>query len=278
MAEVKKLATGRNSSEERSEGNQNREINPDTSSQTSCSVIKRTRNKWTREEYKQIMIAFYTALNKPERNITDQCYTIWREAVGKNFREYIDPNKLSNLRSDIMRNHRLTPAEIEAIKTAVNTNLCDQNEEYIEQVNNIVQMDSHTDEGFQDRKANRPEIESRHESGPGTTINDSFATDNEEKIREAGNDILREYSTSQHTEMQEREQLPKFQCKRSKLLIVRIYDYALMQLLKETENDLKSLNHFIYATSLAATKKMGIKLKKKAPIKMLKSNQNGRSE
>ena len=142
------------------------------------------------------MIAFYTALNKPERNITDQCYTILREAVGKNCRVYIDLNKLSNLRRDIMRNHRLTPAGIEAIKTAVNTNLCDQNEEYIEQVNNIVQRDSNTDEGFQDREANKPEIESHHESGPGTTINDSFATDNEEKIREARNDILREYSTS----------------------------------------------------------------------------------
>ena len=64
--------------------------------------------------------------------------------------------------------------------------------------------------------------------------------------------------------MHERERLPKFQCKRSKLPIVRIYDFVLMQLLKETENDLTSLKHFIYATLLAATKKMK---KKKAPIK-----------
>ena len=62
---------------------------------------------------------------------------------------------------------------------------------------------NHTDEGFQGREANRPENENHHESGPGTTLNDSFATDNEEKIREARNDILREYSISQHTEMHE---------------------------------------------------------------------------
>ena len=163
-----------------------------------------------------------------------------------------------------MRNHRLTPAEIEAIKTSANTNLNDQNEENMEQANNIVQRDNHTDEGFQGREADRPENENHQESGPATTLNDTFATDNEEKICEARNDILREYSISQHTEMHEREQLPKFQSKRSKLLTVRIYDYALMQLLQETENDLTSLNHFIYAASLAATKKMGIKLKKKA--------------
>ena len=187
QAEVEKLATGRNSSKERSEGNQNREINPDTSSQTSRNVTKRTRNKWTREEYKQIMTAFYTALNKPERNITDQCYTIWREAVGEEFREYIDANKLANLRRDIMRNHRLTPAEIEAIKTSANTNLNDQNEENMEQVNNIVQRDNHTDEG---REANRPENENHQESGPATTLNDTFATGNEEKICETRNDIL----------------------------------------------------------------------------------------
>ena len=67
---------------------------------------------------------------------------------------------------------------VEAIKTAVNTNLCDENDENIEQVSNTVQTGSHTDEGFQGREANRQENDNHHGSGPGMTLNDSFASDN----------------------------------------------------------------------------------------------------
>ena len=63
--------------------------------------------------------------------------------------------------------------------------------------------------------------------------------------------------------MHEGEQVPKFQSKRSNLPTILIYDYALPQLLQEAENDLTSLKDFIYAKSLVANKKKGIKLKKK---------------
>ena len=58
---------------------------------------KPERIKWTREEYKQVMSAFYQALNGPKNNNTKRTYEIWRKEVGEN-RPYIDANKLANAR------------------------------------------------------------------------------------------------------------------------------------------------------------------------------------
>ena len=124
QAEVEKLITGRNSSNERPGENQNREINLESPSlnQSTTKSKNKTRIKWTREEYKQVLTAFYTAMDKPEENITEQTFNIWREMVGKNTREYLNPNKLANVRRDILKNNRLTLMEIDNIKADIKTN------------------------------------------------------------------------------------------------------------------------------------------------------------
>ena len=64
------------------------------------------------------MTAFYQALKERKDNTTKQTQELWRQKVGEH-RSYIDANKLANVRRDIMKNNRLTAAEIEKIKIKI---------------------------------------------------------------------------------------------------------------------------------------------------------------
>lgn len=67
-------------------------------------------------EYKHVMTTFYDTLHKPHKSITRQTYDIWREKVGQTIKKYIEKNKLADIRRYIMRNNRLTDAEVIEIK------------------------------------------------------------------------------------------------------------------------------------------------------------------
>ena len=85
--------------------------------------------KWTREEYKHVLYAYYYALEKPsETNCTARTYKIWR-SNNKDIRTYIDSNKLANVRRDIIRNKRLTDAEIHHIKEEVRKEINNESKE-----------------------------------------------------------------------------------------------------------------------------------------------------
>ena len=70
-------------------------------------------------EYKQVMIAYYQALEQPSnKNTTNRAYEIWRKDNVDN-RGNIDANKLANVRRDIIKNKRLTDMELERIRIDV---------------------------------------------------------------------------------------------------------------------------------------------------------------
>ena len=79
---------------------------PDTKS-LSRSKQKTLRQRWTREEYIQVMTAFYEAKFSPaEGSNTEQTYKLWREKHPE-IRPAMDANKLANVRHDIIKNKRL---------------------------------------------------------------------------------------------------------------------------------------------------------------------------
>ena len=121
QAEVEKLMTGTNSSIESLHGNQNQEeSNPGPSDTPSQQIrAKGKRMKWTREEYKLVLYAYYYAPEKPsETNCTTRTYKNWRNN-NKDVRPHIDANKLANVRRDIVKNKRLTDEEIHKIKEEI---------------------------------------------------------------------------------------------------------------------------------------------------------------
>ncbi|CAI9726537.1 Hypothetical predicted protein [Octopus vulgaris] len=84
---------------------------------------KSKRNKWTREEYKEVIYAYYYALGRPsQERHTANSYSIWRTR-NQDSRPYLDENKLANVRRDILRNNRLTDSEISAIKHATENDI-----------------------------------------------------------------------------------------------------------------------------------------------------------
>ncbi|CAI9719292.1 Hypothetical predicted protein [Octopus vulgaris] len=81
------------------------------------------RNKWTREEYKEVIYVYYYALGRPsQERHTANSYSIWRTR-NQDSRPYLDENKLANVRRDIFRNNRLTYSEISAIKHATENDI-----------------------------------------------------------------------------------------------------------------------------------------------------------
>ena len=99
---VEKWATGSTSSNTDVNGNQNRQCsNLGPSDTTSTKAKPKKRQKWSREEYKEILYCFYCALEKLTKTCsTERTNKLWCER-NKTEREYIEANKLANVRRDV---------------------------------------------------------------------------------------------------------------------------------------------------------------------------------
>jgi hypothetical protein len=261
---------------------------------------KQKRTKWTREEYKEVLNAFYSALDchhSRAKNTTDETYTIWREKVGLEKRPYMDANKLANVRRDILKNNRLTAAEIYEIKQIVsekNTTSSDQIEEAEVRVTveymppNEIQRCTETirNSGVESLLVGTedsfpPSEEHQQESTAGHTntvlsklgtldpndIDNEFIERNNEEIYIAKDAIIRELSKIKYSDMQDRDNLPKIQSSHKNKKLIRVHDAALKLLLNEIDNDITNINQAIYATAFAAYKGIGTNIKKRKPIK-----------
>ena len=93
---VEKWTTGSTSSNTVLNGNQNRQctnLGPsDTISIKTKPKMKEKRQKWSRQEYKEILYCFCYALENPSKRCTNErTYKLWRER-NKTQREYIGTN------------------------------------------------------------------------------------------------------------------------------------------------------------------------------------------
>ena len=108
QAEVEKCASGTKIPKDSLKGHQNCIKTNSGPSETSKSSNKDglKRQKWIREEYREIMEVYYYAKYHPsDESNTKQTYKIWGEK-NLNNTEYIGANKLANVRRQIMRDNR----------------------------------------------------------------------------------------------------------------------------------------------------------------------------
>ena len=224
--------------------NQNRDIpSPELPERPPRNEAMRKRNKWTHQEYKEVLAAYFTAINNPDSNTTNQTYNIWRDLTGPHHHENMDANKLGAVRRYAMK--KLTAAEIDEIKDSINKN---KNSQSSVNPGNPTQPNTITTE--QEAPCVSPNLKNNPDA------------ENMEKILKAKNNIIEEHSITKYTHMCNREQLPKIQINKRTQECVAIYNSALALILQETDKDITTLNNLIYATALAATNSMGVSISK----------------
>ncbi|XP_063585358.1 uncharacterized protein LOC134762742 [Penaeus indicus] len=255
--EVEKYASGTSSSEDDLPGNQNQDIPNPEPVVIPPKQPKAKRTRWTKEEYKTVLRAFYTAQKHPTTNLTAQSFTEWRKIVGNEVRENFNPNKLANVRRDIIKNKRLTDAEIDQIRTSILN---------VEIVDNAVEPEPAVlnQEPDGNEINDSDVVENRNPADVVEDANlDEFIEQHRDDIEEARLDILREFSKTEHQEYSERDSLPKITQSSKLRQTIKIYNVALKDVLDNQELDLSTLNTYIYATEKAISNTMGNKLKKK---------------
>lgn len=72
------------------------------------------KTKWTKEQYKELMWAFYCARERKDRKVTEATYDIWRTRNPDLF-PHIGATTLSNQRRFVEREHKLTDLELDSI-------------------------------------------------------------------------------------------------------------------------------------------------------------------
>ena len=92
---------------------------PSVINTNNITEAKNTKQKWSWDEYREVIESYYTATFFPSRKSnTLETYEIWRE---KNSTAHpnMDPNKLATMRRTIIKNKYLSEMEIAEIKLKV---------------------------------------------------------------------------------------------------------------------------------------------------------------
>ena len=270
---IVKSATGMKSSKENDpHGHQNQD-QPKPDPVVIPSKPKVSRQKWSVEDYKNVIRAYFTAQLQTSNKITQQTYDEWRKIVGVDFRSNIVPNRLANVRRDILNNKRLNDAQVEQVREEVRcaypSSCCEDRSKVQGNLQPFVNVRNLNQDEISDliNKARNPgteEVDFMVEDVE-DEFDNQFIETNREAITEARDNIIREYSVVNSLNFVDRENLPKLQFNYKNTNRVRIYDFALKRILNEidqSELDIHSLNDLIYATAKAATASVGVKIKK----------------
>ena len=119
QAGIEKSATGTNSPRNDVEGSHPEDTSNSGSLHPRNPKSKVTRQKWSKEEYIDVIEAFYNATINPTATSTSEAaYTIWR-AKHQNERMNMDTKKLSNMRRYIIKNGKLSGPELEQIEEKI---------------------------------------------------------------------------------------------------------------------------------------------------------------
>ena len=111
QAGLEKSATGTNSPINDVEDSHPEDTSNSGSLHSSNSKPKVSRQKWSREDYIDVIEAFYNATTHPTATSTSEAaYTIWREKH-QNERKNMDAKKLSNMRRYILKTEKLSGPE-----------------------------------------------------------------------------------------------------------------------------------------------------------------------
>ena len=146
QAGVKKLATGSkspvNNGQEAALTRPLFNNGPSVISSNKVTKTKNTKQKWSQNEYCEVIESYYTATFFPSRKSnTIETYEIWREK-NPTARQNMDVNKLATRRRTIRKNKYLSEMEINEIKLKVQSK-CENQIPNVESNNNSSHSNQH---------------------------------------------------------------------------------------------------------------------------------------
>ena len=228
---------------------------PDTKS-LSRSKQKTIRQRWTREEYIQVMTAFYEAKFSPaEGSNTEQTYKLWREKHPE-IRPAMDGNKLANVRRDIVKNKRLEDTTLQQIQNDIREKI---------EIQNVDNSCSATNDGTEESEIlhettviSQPDIETSDQ----TNTIDSASSEEVSAISEK---IMIKLEELKHQHLSDRIQLPKIRKDRKAKDLIHKGNIAILKLKTQTMEPLTitELNQMVYATASVITEELGVTIQRK---------------
>ena len=186
------------------------------------TVSRNTRQKWTQEDYIEVMFCYYKAMADPNEGVTRDAYRIWRER-NPNGRPNLTDNALMNQRRFIEKQNKLTEIELDNIKQRVENELDVQNN----------QTNSVTDD------VSVEETNNLHEE---PTEEDVEPTQNSSEFSDLVNEIKKAKAEWENIRMTERPPLPKIPMNRKTELLITQANQAIKLMIAEEVPNLNNVN------------------------------------
>ena len=210
---------------------------PSTPEQAGTNTDRRnTRQKWTREDYIEIMFYYCKAKADPSEGVTKDTYRIWRER-NPNERPNLTDNALINQRRFLEKQNKLTGIDRDNIKQRVENELNAQNN----QTNSVAD-----DVSVEETNIHHEEpIEEEVEPSQNSEINDLV------------NEIKKVRAEWENISMVERPPLPKISMNRKTELLITQANQAIQLIIAEEVPSLNNINLLQYVTAYVISEKLG---------------------
>ena len=202
------------------------------------SINTGKRQKWIREEYKQVIKAYYQALEQPSNEDgTNHTYQIWRMMNADN-RMNIDANKLANIRRDIVKNKQLTGAELESIKSDIRIK---------QQLSDKAENESNASIEHIAREDN---MVTRNDAGSDNCLPNSQQNEEEREVLDMRKQILETWEEIKFVEKGSRVKLPNINKDRKAKELIKTSNKTLIMIKEQDHEPLNvtEINELLYAT------------------------------
>ena len=213
---------------------------------------KGNRQKWSREEYKDVMEAYYNAsFNPTDTSTTKAAYNIWREKHPAD-RLHMDANKLSNVRRDIVKNNRLTDIELRAIQDRIRPHIPD-NDAVITGSDNQIESDKQEDQTEQ------PVADIWTQIDPAEVHEET-----NERVAKMAEDIQKKWEICKEMPINERPAIPKIRRDHLAKEAIKHANEAIQDIKDKQSKplNLTDINQLLYAAASSVAEAVGARPRK----------------
>eukprot|EP00795_Rhopilema_esculentum_P000154 gene154-9771_t len=181
------------------------------------------------------MYASYHSQTKPSGSgHTEKTYNVWQSRNPES-RQYLDPNKLANVRRDILKKKRLLETELNEIKDQVTNDINERSENELQENQpqeeetepDILPDETRIDEA---EESENIENDTSNEREPVNFDDRDFNVKNAEEIERMRQDIITEFEKTKIIELHEREPVQKIANSKNNELQTKIGNAAAKKL------------------------------------------------